>query len=225
MHVSLAITRVKYALALLQRLSEIPEWFRGTVAGSEVELEILSDNHERRAVLVAEKEQLRSDLDAALPRLTAEVEATQAAYDDVIAAIRPALDRRNNSRGKRSKTNSQYQRKIDVIDRQLSETCDPRIEAELEKWDQEYQRIRVLKPQTWQTSKKRTDKTTGYKTDDVTTFSNRVALTEILESVQQATVELKALRTENPDDIEQAIEDITGELPPIGSVNSSYGAK
>ena len=89
----------------------------------------------------------------------------------------------------------------------------------------EYQRIRVLKLQTWQTSKKRTDKTTGYKTDDVTTFSNRVALTEILESVQQATVELKALRTENPDDIEQAIEDITGELPPIGSVNSSYGAK
>jgi tetrahydromethanopterin S-methyltransferase subunit G len=65
-----------------------------------------------------------------------------------------------------------------------------------------------LKPQTWQKSKKRTDK-----------------LTERLEAVQKAVTELKALRMENPDDIERSIENIVGELPVIGSVPFSYGVK
>ena len=116
-------------------------------------------------------------------------------------------------------------KKNDVIDQQLSVTCDPRIEAELEKWDREYQRIRVLKPETWGKSKRRTDKSTRNKFTDVSVFSNKSALTERLEAVQQASVELKTLRIENPDDVEQAIENIVGKLPPIGWVNSSYGVK
>jgi hypothetical protein len=76
---------------------------------------------------------LQAELDATMPELTAEVEATQAEYDSAIDAIKPALNCRNGARVRRSKANSQCQRKVDTINQQLSATCDPRIEAELEK--------------------------------------------------------------------------------------------
>jgi hypothetical protein len=205
----------------IAKLNELPDWFRNTESGREIECEILAQNHEQRAEWLVEKSALQADLEKVTQTLSADETKKKRKRDAVIESLKKAQGDFEESQRLRRGTANRLNNKISAIDKDLQMTADNSIDIAIDDWRAEESRVRHLTPTKLNRPTNQFLKKSGNQI--VEHFTNRDKLSAAYQAIQVCIRDLQAMKLENPDDVPSAVEKITSELPQIGSITSNFG--